>query len=146
MILDEVAVSLRKKRGNARELVGVFEDGRARGGIALLSIPSMGAVAGHLSNPWIYDVANDIIYNLNDFPVALPVGSLVEGSVVGWNDSGTYLDLMITVWLEDPNGVSRGTKSATRENTPPGRTVQGVADEVTLDIAGDWILHAKLEG
>jgi len=104
-----------------------------------------GAGEGHLEWPIIKDVTNDIGYGEEDFPVNLPVGTEVRAQLYGVNDGNALLAMTLTVWLEDPDGVSRGLTTNTRD-VYPGDQINGIGDNVTLDKTGDWIFHAKLEG
>jgi len=137
MILDEMTISLGQKRGSPAELVGYMEKGTPRKGLAA-------EAEGHLETPYIWDYGTEALYDENDFPVSLDLGAQVDGYAAGYNDSDFVLRLYITVWFEDPNGLTCGENSY-NSAINPGVAIGIYTEPIILTKPGTWKLHALLE-
>ena len=107
---------------------------------------SVGGGEGHLENAAIYlPDTNDWFFEKHgEFPVALPLGTEVEGMVDGYNDSPVTARLKGTLELIDPDGIAKGTKSYTGE-VAAGDCMYLGTEDVTLSKNGVWKIHGKLE-
>lgn len=137
MILDEMTISLGKKRSRSAELAGYMEKGTPRKGLAA-------EPEGHLETPYIYDYDTGINYAENDFPVNLDLGAQVDGYAAGFNDSDSVLRLYITVWFEDPDGLTCGENSYNAVINP-GVAIGRYTEPIILTKPGTWKLRALLE-
>jgi len=100
------------------------------------------AVEGHLLPPYVRDVTDDVWYTA--LPASIPVGHTVYGDVFYYND-GDYKEIFTcTVELIDPDGRSRG-KFTGSSYVPPGEQRGEHTEDVVLDKAGIWKIHAILE-
>lgn len=101
------------------------------------------AVEGHLLSPYVRDVTDDVWYTY--LPASIPVGHTVYGDVFYYND-GDYKEIFTcTVELIDPDGRSRG-KFTGSSYVPPREQRGEHTEDVVLDKAGIWKIHAILEG
>jgi len=137
MILDEMTVSLGKKRGRPAETDGFLEKKPSK------KVLATGA-EGHLEAPYIWDYDNEILYDEDDFPVSLDLGAQVDGYAAGYNDSDSVLRLYITVWFEGPDGTTCGENSYNAAINP-GVAIGIFTEPIILTKPGTWKLHALLE-
>ncbi|RLC72503.1 MAG: hypothetical protein DRI26_02845 [Chloroflexi bacterium] len=99
---------------------------------------------GHINSPGIYDQTDGKTYREADFPVPIPFGHSIQGYANCWNDTPVAITVRLTGWFIAPDGTKKAESSYTT-TIEPGQAKSGGTDFVTVDQAGTWVLHIRME-
>jgi hypothetical protein len=108
-------------------------------------------VSGWIFGAVVYDVTDDKDYiyseksGRNPFPVQIPRDHVISVSVSADNTGSESQRMTLTVELVDPDGIVRGSRSASAVLSPGTTISSGRTPNFEPDKAGTWKIHAVLE-